>query len=196
MQTVPDWAGVVGKILDKDGSGMEDLYAAITGLAPGFLGWSESRQDDVHEVLVIVIEAIQRGELREPARLMGFVRTIVRRRAVAHIRGNIAERRRFGTGAEIAPSRDPSPEERFARRERLDSVLKRLRSRDREILLRFYIEEQLPDDICREMRLTRTQFRLYKSRALAQCFDPSPRRWNGTCSYSLRVPNSQTESIV
>ena len=91
---------------------MEDLYQAIAGSAPP----SDSREDDVHEILVIVIEAIQRGELRDPDRLMGFIRTIGRRHAVAHIRGNIAHRRRFQSGAGIPPSREPSPEERFARR--------------------------------------------------------------------------------
>jgi RNA polymerase sigma factor (sigma-70 family) len=179
---------------------MEDLYAAIVASAPVLRrtspGRPESHEDDVHEILVIVIEAIQRGELREPARLMGFVRTIVRRRAVAHIRGNIADRRRFQPGADAARSREPSPEERFARRERLDWVLKLLRARDRDILVRFYFEGQRPDQICQEMRLTRTQFRLYKSRALAQCFELSRWRWTGTCSDPLCVCGSQTESIA
>ncbi len=192
MQTVPNWAGVVAKILANDGTGMVDLYQAIAGSAPP----SESREDDVHETLVIVIEAIQRGELRDPERLMGFVRTIGRRHAVSHIRGNIAHRRRFQRGSRIAPSREPSPEERFARRERLDSVLKRLCTRDREILIRFYMEEQPPDRICVDLGLTRTQFRVYKSRALAQCFELSRWRWNGTCSDPLCVCSSQTESIA
>jgi RNA polymerase sigma-70 factor (ECF subfamily) len=178
METTPDWAGVVGKIRENDGRGMEDLYAAIAGSVPAMLRASipcgapapQTLEDDVHEILLVVLQAIQGGNLREPARLMGFVRTVTRRQAVAHIRGNIAHRRRFRLGAEIAPSRDPSPEERFARREHLESVLKRLRSRDREILVRFYFNEQPPGQICLEMGLTPTQFRLYKSRALARCF--------------------------
>jgi RNA polymerase sigma-70 factor, ECF subfamily len=176
METTPDWAGVVGKIRENDGRGMEDLYAAIAGSVPAMLrasipaGAPQTLEDDVHEILLVVLEAIQGGNLREPARLMGFVRTVTRRQAVAHIRGNIAHRRRFRRGAEIAPSHDPSPEEKFARRERLDVVLKRLRSRDREILLRFYFHDQPAGQICLEMGLTPTQFRLFKSRALARCF--------------------------
>lgn len=40
-----------------------------------------------------------------------------------------------------------------------------LTARDREILMRFYLEEQSQDQICTEMGLTETQFRLLKSRA-------------------------------
>jgi DNA-directed RNA polymerase specialized sigma24 family protein len=179
MESTPDWAGVVGKIRENDGRGMEDLYAAISGSVPGMLRASihdaprapQTIEDDLHEILLIVLEAIHGGNLREPACLMGFVRTVTHRQAVAHIRSNIAHRRRFQRGAELAPSNDPSPEERFARRERLEVVLKRLRSRDREILVRFYFHDQPPGQICLEMGLTPTQFRLFKSRALARCFN-------------------------
>ena len=43
-----------------------------------------------------------------------------------------------------------------------------LTPRDREILLRFYLDEQSRDQICAEMGLTETQFRLLKSRAKAR----------------------------
>ena len=37
--------------------------------------------------------------------------------------------------------------------------------REREILTRFYLLEQPPESICKEMRISMTQFRLMKSRA-------------------------------
>ena len=40
-----------------------------------------------------------------------------------------------------------------------------LSSRDREILTRFYLQEESQEEICIEMTLTETQFRLLKSRA-------------------------------
>ena len=39
---------------------------------------------------------------------------------------------------------------------------------DREILMRFYLDEQSQDEICTEMGLTEMQFRLRKSRAKAR----------------------------
>jgi DNA-directed RNA polymerase specialized sigma24 family protein len=35
--------------------------------------------DRVHDTFLIVVQAISKGDLREPERLMGFVRTVVRR---------------------------------------------------------------------------------------------------------------------
>jgi RNA polymerase sigma-70 factor, ECF subfamily len=47
-------------------------------------------------------------------------------------------------------------------------VLESLSRRDREILIRFYLQEESQDQICRDMELTETQFRLLKSRAKAR----------------------------
>ena len=47
-------------------------------------------------------------------------------------------------------------------------VLAELSDRDQEILTRFYLQEQGQDQICDEMSLSETQFRLLKSRAKAR----------------------------
>jgi DNA-directed RNA polymerase specialized sigma24 family protein len=67
--------------------------------------------------------------------------------------------------------RQPDPERRAIERQNVDVALRILESlprRDREILIRFYLQEQSPNQICRDMRLTATQFRLAKSRAKAR----------------------------
>jgi RNA polymerase sigma factor (sigma-70 family) len=56
-------------------------------------------------------------------------------------------------------------------------VLKGLSKRDRELLVRFYLDEQTPEQICREMNLTETQFRLIKSRAKARYGELGKRRF-------------------
>jgi RNA polymerase sigma-70 factor (ECF subfamily) len=177
------WEEVVEKIQCGGESGlregMEELYAALTdGVRARLVRCIETQsvEDRLHEILMIVLEAIRRGELREPGRLMGFVKTVTRRRVVAHIRTASFQRRRFVTVDHIEPAAptEQNPERRAARQEQLDrarGVLRRLSARDREILERFYFEEQPPEQICREMKLTGTQFRLCKSRAIARCFD-------------------------
>ena len=50
----------------------------------------------------------------------------------------------------------------------MEMLLNALTARDREMLLRFYVREQSPDQICAEMGITETQFRLVKSRAKAR----------------------------
>jgi putative toxin-antitoxin system antitoxin component (TIGR02293 family) len=48
------------------------------------------------------------------------------------------------------------------------AVLNGLPPRDRDVLLRFYLDELPQDRICAEMGLSETQFRLIKSRAMAR----------------------------
>jgi len=68
----------------------------------------------------------------------------------------------------LVPSLAPSPEELAIRRqgrERALEVLGSFSQADREILIRFYLRGQEPEEICRELGLTANQFRLRKSRA-------------------------------
>jgi DNA-directed RNA polymerase specialized sigma24 family protein len=65
------------------------------------------------------------------------------------------------------------------KQEKLDVMTRTLRamsSRDREILTRFYLQEQSQEQICAEMHLTDTQFRLLKSRAKARFGEMGRRR--------------------
>jgi RNA polymerase sigma factor (sigma-70 family) len=126
--------------------------------------------DKVHDVFMIVVQAIRRGELREPERLMGFVRTVVRRQIAGYIDNRVHSRRdemNIEISGGIADRRN-NPEQSLAFREKVElmkSVLKALSERHREILTRFYLNEQTQEEICEEMDLTETQFRLLKSRA-------------------------------
>jgi RNA polymerase sigma-70 factor (ECF subfamily) len=130
-------------------------------------------QDRMHDLFLFTVQAIRRGELREPERLMGFVRTVAIRQVSAHIRGVIRARKE-GTDMEpgrenIAGGSDPEQTTIFREREALaNRVLAELSDRDREVLTRFYLKEQRASQICKEMDLTETQFRLMKSRAKAR----------------------------
>jgi RNA polymerase sigma factor (sigma-70 family) len=129
--------------------------------------------DRVHDSFLVVVQAIRKGELREPQRLMGFVRTIVRRQVAAHIDKAVQTRREqaeIDTSLRVAdPHEDPEQSAIFTQRKQLiHQVLSELSGRDREILTRFYLQEESQEQICEEMGLTDTQFRLLKSRAKAR----------------------------
>jgi RNA polymerase sigma-70 factor (ECF subfamily) len=129
--------------------------------------------DKVHDTFVLVVHAIRRGELREPQRLMGFVRTIVRRQVAAHIHQMVHSRREQIETESSIQIADPheNPEETAIFQQRadlLERVLGELPMREREILTRFYLREETHVQICSEMALTETQFRLLKSRAKAR----------------------------
>jgi len=110
------------------------------------------------------VQAIQHGELTEPERLMGFLRAIVRRQVATGIRDRQPP-------TQPIQLRRENPEEAAAfhrKAEFVDQVMAALSQRDREILTRFYLREESQDQICHEMALTETQFRLLKSRAKAR----------------------------
>jgi RNA polymerase sigma factor (sigma-70 family) len=163
---------------------MEDLYIVFSKGIRFFLCRQVGPQDlddKVHDTFVIVAQAIQRGDLREPERLMGFVRTVVRRQVAAHIDGAVELRRHhveFDPSLAVADGTS-NPEQTAIARENQDVAMRILRSipqRDREILSRFYLDEQTPAQICGEMDLTDTQFRLIKSRAKARFGELGRRR--------------------
>ena len=170
-----DCAAIVAQIQADEDIGFEQLYRLfMRGLRYYLqrqLGPDEV-DDRIHEILVIVIKAIRRGDLREPERLMGFVRTVAHRHVVAEIQCRVQKRQKeVELDGDIAvPTQRPNPEQELMIRERAEimrKALAKMSPKNREILERFYLLEQRPEQICREMSLTETQFRLMKSRAKA-----------------------------
>jgi RNA polymerase sigma factor (sigma-70 family) len=170
------WPALIQKIQSDDASGMEELYRIFSRGVRFFL-WRQmgpnDLEDTMHDTFVIVAQAIRQGEIRDPERLMGFVWTIVRRQVAAHIERTVNIRNRraeFDTAIRL-PDCKPDPEWAAIVVERQDlahRLLSQVSRRDREILIRFYLKEQTQEQICREMDLTATQFRLMKSRAKAR----------------------------
>jgi RNA polymerase sigma factor (sigma-70 family) len=159
-----------------DRAAMEELYRVFSEGVRFYL-WRQlgpqDLTDKVHDLFLIVTQSIQSGELREPERLMGYVRTVVRRQVAGHIHVARQQRRtshQLDHGTAVLDSRS-NPEHFAIRRQYSDvalRILSSMRKPEREILVRFYLQEQPAADICREMQLTETQFRLLKSRAKAR----------------------------
>jgi RNA polymerase sigma-70 factor, ECF subfamily len=171
-----DWPELVSRIQRGDESGMEDLYRLFARGIRFYLCRQLGLQeldDKVHDTFLIVVQAIRRGDLREPDRLMGFVRTVVRRQVAAHIDQVVHSRRdelHLDVGVRVVDGRR-NPEQNMAFQQKVDfmlEILNQLSERDREILTRFYLHEETQEEICQEMNLTETQFRLLKSRAKAR----------------------------
>jgi RNA polymerase sigma-70 factor (ECF subfamily) len=179
-----NWAGLVERIKAGDNSGLEELYRVFTRGVRYYLCrhlGSQELDDRVHDTFLIVVQAIQKGDLREPERLMGFVRTVVRRQVAAQIDRAVQVRRDHADvelGFRVADIR-ATPEENAMVKERADlmkDALMQMSERDRDILTRFYLKEQTQEEICEEMDLTDTQFRLLKSRAKARFGEIGRRR--------------------
>jgi RNA polymerase sigma-70 factor, ECF subfamily len=182
--TAVDWPDLVARIQKGADSGMEELYRLFARGIRFYLCRQLGMQeldDKVHDTFLIVVQAIRRGDLREPDRLMGFVRTVVRRQVAAHIDQVVHSRRdemHLDVGVRVADRRR-NPEQNMAHQQKGDfmrDILRQLSERDREILTRFYLHEDTQEEICAEMSLTETQFRLLKSRAKARFGELGRRR--------------------
>ncbi len=187
LSSVPglsNWSRLVERVRDRDPSAMEELYKMFsTGIR--FLLYRQlgpqDLDDKVHDVFVIIAEAICSGELRDPERLMGYVHTVVRRQVASHIDRAIHLRRNCVDVdfQEAVSDQRPDPEREAIERESLTlamRVLQGIPKRDREVLTRFYLNEESAEEICQAMALSETQFRLIKSRAKARFGELGKRR--------------------
>ena len=107
---------------------------------------------------------------------MGFVRTVLYRQLNLEIGQMIQRRNHSGDLVETAglAAADLTPEQRAIADQKaalMKQELREMSSRDYEVLTRFYLREQPPEQICAEMRLSQVQFQLLKSRAKARLAD-------------------------
>jgi RNA polymerase sigma-70 factor (ECF subfamily) len=171
-----DWMVVVDQIWQRDPAGEEALYQNLAGGARLFLQrrlGTLDIDDKVHDLFLTIVDTIRRGEIREPERLMGFVRTVLYRQLNLEV-SRIIKSRETITGIEAADQlcgSGPTPEQHTLAHEKIalmKQVLREMSDRDFEVLTRSYIREQPTERICADMGLTPTQFQLLKSRAKAR----------------------------
>ena len=152
-------------------TGFEELY----GMARNFsfflirqLG-NDDLQDKIHDVFVTTAQAIVAGKLRDPERLVPFVTTVTRFYTYGQIERRSRWRKLEGSLDHVnVPDPRINLEQSAYRNQKVRivrEILRALKPRDRELLRRFYLQDQSKEEICREMKLTPTQFRLFKSRA-------------------------------
>lgn len=127
-------------------------------------------EDLYQETFRLALEKLRRGELREPAKLPGFLAQMARNLAIEHYRK--AARRQTEPDSDAilgfaAPGTGPLAE--LLVRDNAALVRRALRDlaneRDRQILLRFYIAEEDKDHICADYGLTNLQFNRVLHRA-------------------------------
>ena len=130
-------------------------------------------EDLFQDTFRLVIEKLRKGELREPAKLPGFLAQIARSLAIEHYRK--AQRRKTDPDSDaIAEVADVSgggsgPLSELLTREDAGLVRQVIRElgteRDRDILLRFYIAEEDKERISADFGLSSLQFNRVLHRA-------------------------------
>jgi len=154
------------RLVELHSRGLSYLLLHLTG--------DRSLSDDLHqETFRIVLEKIRRGELREPEKLAGFIRSTARNLSIAEFRKaarrpELEDVSAIGGPAEPADPA-PNPLSRILQEEDrrcVRQVLGELPSeRDRELLYRFHIAEEPKAEICEALDLSSRQFNLALHRA-------------------------------
>ncbi len=197
-----DWVDIVERIRSGDQSGVKELYDVFSrGIRYHLrrhLG-SHDLDDHVHDCFLVVIQAINKGDLHEPKHLMGFVRTIVSRKLAGFIGHRMESRKQIeADSSKFIPDGRLDPELTAISKQNKEMIAKLLRAippRDKDILTRFYLYEESPEQICREMKLTATQFRLMKSRARAKFGELGKQRLTmNTLLRRFKLRNCEAES--
>lgn len=171
-ESSPSFAEVVANVRNGSPEGMDQLYRIFRTLSGSLrrqIGNLEF-EDRVHDMFIVAVEAIREGKLREPAALPSYIHGIARLSNFSHIGVKVRRERLSGSLRQWVSvrTRTASPEDLLTQRERariMRELLASLTEREREVLTRFYLREQTKEQICRELSLTETQFRLSKSRA-------------------------------
>jgi RNA polymerase sigma-70 factor (ECF subfamily) len=152
-------------------AGLEQLYSMarnFTFFLMRQLG-SDELQDKVHDVFLSAATAIATGKLRDSDRLTPFLTSLTRFYTYGQIDRRVV-RRKYAAPLEHTnvPDRRINLEYNVYRQQKkriLREILSSMPKRDSDVLERFYVHEQTKEQICREMNLTPTQFRLLKSKA-------------------------------
>lgn len=171
-EILPSFAEVVENVQNGNPEGLDQLYRVfriLSGSLRRQIGHQEF-EDRVHDMFIVVVEAIREGKLREPGALPSYIHGIARLTTCSHIGVKVRRERLSGSLRQWVSVRTKTatPEELLAQRERamiMRDLLSTLTDREREIVTRFYLHEQTKEQICEELSLTETQFRLSKSRA-------------------------------
>ncbi len=118
-------------------------------------------EDFSQDTFLTVIRKIRNGDLKQPESLGFFVASVARNHAIEQMR--VIRRRATEDleNAEQVPDPLPNPLEQLQTSEQFDEireVIGELTPRYKELLLRFYINEEPKETICADLGMSREQF--------------------------------------
>jgi RNA polymerase sigma-70 factor (ECF subfamily) len=171
-----DYTALVNRIISGDAAAEEELVALfeepVFHIIRRLAGNTSMVEDFSQDTFLTVIRKIRKGDLRQAESLGSFVAAVARNHTIEQMR---LIRRRAGEDlghADQVPDTSPDPLKKLQRSAQiaeLRGAIKELIPRYRELLLRFYINEEPKDDICADLGLTSEQFDGVLHRARKRC---------------------------
>ena len=127
----------------------------------------QSAADLAQQVLLMTIERLRDGKVREPERLASFVLGMCRMVVLEIRRGGRRRERVLGQFSGDLPRADPAGEPRLDAAQ-LAACLEHLGERERSVLVLTFRAEQTALEVARELGLTAANVRVIRHRALAR----------------------------
>jgi RNA polymerase sigma-70 factor, ECF subfamily len=168
---------LVRRIVAGDRRAEEELLERFgEGLVFLLRRWTRDRataEDLYQETVRLALEKIRHGEVREPEKLAGFLRSLAKNLATHHYRkGSTRENRERDLDDAVAtvPAGDTmEPLTRLLAAEKAGLVRRLIgelpSDRDRQVLFRFYIAEEEKERICADLGLTSPELNVVLFRA-------------------------------
>jgi RNA polymerase sigma-70 factor (ECF subfamily) len=129
--------------------------------------------DLVQQVLLMTIESLRSGRVREPERIASFVLGTCRQVVLDRRRGETRRQELFDRYAAGLPlDENPRPAEFDS--DRLRACLERLAARERSVVVMSFAAERKADEVAAELGLTAGNVRVIRHRALGRlraCLD-------------------------
>jgi RNA polymerase sigma-70 factor (ECF subfamily) len=168
---------LVGRIRAGDRRAEAELIARFgEGLLFLLRRWTRdptTAEDLYQETVRLALEKIRKGEVREPDKLVGFLRSLAKNLATHHYRrGATREGREHELDESVAAVATGDPQEPLTRLLAAEKagLVRRLigelsSDRDRQVLHRFYIAEEEKERICADLGLSGQDFNVVLFRA-------------------------------
>lgn len=160
-----DYTALVNRIINGDAAAEEELVALfkdpVFHIIHRLANNTSMVEDFSQDTFLTVIRKIRNGDLRQAESLGSFVAAVARNHTIEQMR---VLRRRASEDlghADQVPDTSPDPLKNLlmsAQIDELREVMKELIPRYRELLLRFYINEEPKEEICADLGLTSGQF--------------------------------------
>ncbi|WP_317930331.1 sigma-70 family RNA polymerase sigma factor [Halioxenophilus sp. WMMB6] len=117
-------------------------------------------EDVSQETWRVVIEKVRNGDLRQPDRLPAFIHQIARNQVVMYFRKHSDTQEQPDDNDLVSPGLNPEQTYEINQLQQyVRDLIEQLDTpRDREILMRFYVQEEEKEEICKDLDLSSQHF--------------------------------------
>lgn len=162
---------IAGSSADQAREAEAELYRRLSARVRLYglkhLGDRQAAADLAQEVLLITLERLRAGSLRDPEKLASFVFGICRLVILDQRRMRARHERLLGVFGDDLPLADPASSPRLDHA-RLQDCLSRLSERERSVLLLTFYDDRPARDVGVELGLSEGNVRVLRHRGLAR----------------------------